>query len=130
MEFELTYEFASDGRLNYWRALNWLGVGIATESAEALAIRQAGEDSVVGAISTSVTFSMNAVLRWVYWWHSTENKPEDRSSSEWSFADNCHSACLPMKPNGRLSVAMRRGILDCLLERAQKEFDGALIAEE
>jgi len=42
-----------------------------------LAIRQAGESSIIASISTSVTASMNAVLRWVYWWHSTEAKPED-----------------------------------------------------
>ena len=47
------------------------------ESAEALSIRQSGESSIVGSISTSVTSSMTAVLRWVYWWHSTEDKPED-----------------------------------------------------
>ena len=48
-----------------------------SESAAALAIRQAGESSIIASISTSVTASMNAVLRWVYWWHSTEAKPED-----------------------------------------------------
>jgi hypothetical protein len=48
-----------------------------SESAAALAIRQAGESSIIASISTSVTASMNEVLRWVYWWHSTEATPED-----------------------------------------------------
>ncbi len=58
------------------------------ESAEALASPQAGEGSVVGSISTSVTFSMNAVLRWVYWWHSTENKPEDITAEHLNYTLN------------------------------------------
>jgi len=48
-----------------------------SESAEALSIRQAGESSIIASISSSVTASMNEVLRWVYWWHSTEGRPED-----------------------------------------------------
>ena len=48
-----------------------------SESAEALAIRQVGESSIIAGISASVTASLNDVLRWVYWWHSTEATPED-----------------------------------------------------
>ena len=48
-----------------------------SESAEALAIRQAGESSIIAAIAGSVSASLNDVLRWVYWWHSTETVPGD-----------------------------------------------------
>jgi len=48
-----------------------------SESAEALALRQAGESSVLASISGSVSASLNEVLRWVYWWHSTEETPAD-----------------------------------------------------
>ena len=48
-----------------------------SESAEALTIRQVGESSIIAGISASVTASLNSVLRWVYWWHSTEARPED-----------------------------------------------------
>ena len=47
-----------------------------SESAEALTIRQVGESSIIAGISASVTASMNTVLRWVYWWHSTEATPQ------------------------------------------------------
>ncbi len=94
-------EFKGDGLMTFERALDRverlltvLGSRLLesqkreAESAEALAIRQAGEGSVVGSISTSVTFSMNAVLRWVYWWHSTENKPEDISVEHLNYTLN------------------------------------------
>jgi len=48
-----------------------------SESAAALSIRQAGESSIIASIAGAVSASMNAVLRWVYWWHSTELAPED-----------------------------------------------------
>ena len=34
-------------------------------------------DPYFAGISASVTASLNDVLRWVYWWHSTEATPED-----------------------------------------------------
>ena len=48
-----------------------------SESAEALALRQAGESSIIGSLAVAVTASLNEVLRWVYWWHSTEAEPEE-----------------------------------------------------
>jgi len=48
----------------------------AVETAEALEIRQSGENSVLSAVSLSVSDSMTQVLRWVYWWNSTEELPE------------------------------------------------------
>jgi len=59
-----------------------------SESAEALAIRQAGESSIIAGISTSVTASLNDVLRWVYWWHSTEAAPEDVTAGHISYELN------------------------------------------
>jgi hypothetical protein len=53
-----------------------------SESAEALKLRQAGESSIIGGIATSVTASMNDVLRWVYWWHSTEIAHEDVTAAQ------------------------------------------------
>jgi hypothetical protein len=35
------------------------------------------ESSVLASLSGSLTISMNEVLRWVYWWHSTEESPSD-----------------------------------------------------
>jgi len=59
-----------------------------SESAEALSLRQAGESSIIGSIAVSVTASMNEVLRWVYWWHSTEARPEDVKPEQISYELN------------------------------------------
>jgi hypothetical protein len=47
------------------------------EAAEAIELRQSGENSVLGSLATSVSMSLTHVLRWVYWWNSTEVWPDD-----------------------------------------------------
>jgi hypothetical protein len=47
-----------------------------SESAEALQLRQAGESSIVANISGSISKGLTKVLRWAYWWQSTEDDPE------------------------------------------------------
>ena len=51
------------------------------ETAEAIELRQSGENSVLSSVSLSVSDSLTHVLRWVYWWNSTveslENIGED-----------------------------------------------------
>lgn len=47
-----------------------------SESAEALSLRQAGESSVVANMSSSISKSLTKVLRWAYWWLSTEEDPD------------------------------------------------------
>jgi hypothetical protein len=46
------------------------------ETAQAIELRQSGEHSVLANVSTSVSESLTQVLRWVYWWNSTEESPE------------------------------------------------------
>jgi hypothetical protein len=46
------------------------------ETATAIILRQAGENSVLANIATSVSESLTQVLRWAYWWNSTEVLPE------------------------------------------------------
>jgi len=46
------------------------------ESADAIELRQSGENSVLSAVSISVSDSLTQVLRWVYWWNSTEATPD------------------------------------------------------
>ncbi len=48
----------------------------AVETADAIELRQSGENSVLTAISLSVSDSITQILRWVYWWNSTEELPE------------------------------------------------------
>ena len=51
------------------------------ETAEAIELRQAGENSVLMTLAISLSDSISQVLRWVYWWNSTEQLPEDVSES-------------------------------------------------
>jgi Domain of unknown function (DUF4055) len=94
-------EFKGDGLMTFERALDRverlltvLGSRLlesqkrVSESAEALAIRQAGESSIIAGISASVTASLNDLLRWVYWWHSTESTPEEITAAHISYELN------------------------------------------
>jgi hypothetical protein len=49
------------------------------ETADAIELRQAGENSILMTLALSVSDSISQVLRWVYWWNSTEQFPEDIS---------------------------------------------------
>ena len=51
------------------------------ETAQAIELRQAGENSVLMTLAISLSDSISQVLRWVYWWNSTEQYPEDVSES-------------------------------------------------
>ena len=42
------------------------------ERADAIELRQAGENNVLMTLALSVSDSLTQVLRWVYWWNSTE----------------------------------------------------------
>lgn len=47
------------------------------ETATAIELRQAGEYSILSNVALSVSESLTQVLRWVYWWNSTEELPDD-----------------------------------------------------
>ena len=47
------------------------------ETAAAIELRQSGENSVLSTVSLSVSDSLTQMLRWVYWWNSTEETPDD-----------------------------------------------------
>ena len=49
------------------------------ETSDAIELRQAGENSVLMTLALSLSDSISQVLRWVYWWNSTEQYPEDVS---------------------------------------------------
>ena len=46
------------------------------ETAAAIELRQSGENSILNTISLSISSSLTHVLRWVYWWNSTETIPD------------------------------------------------------
>jgi hypothetical protein len=47
------------------------------ETADAIELRQSGENSILGALAGSVSMSLTHVLRWAHWWNSTESMPDD-----------------------------------------------------
>ena len=58
------------------------------ETAEAIELRQTGEHSILSNIATSVSESLSQVLRWVYWWNSTEATPDEVTSGQVTFELN------------------------------------------
>jgi hypothetical protein len=58
------------------------------ETAEAIELRQTGEHSILSNIAMSVSESISQVLRWAYWWNSTETSPEDVTTGQVTFELN------------------------------------------
>ena len=58
------------------------------ESAEAIELRQSGEHSILSNIALSVSESVTQILRWAYWWNSTEATPEDVTTEQVTFELN------------------------------------------
>ena len=94
-------EFKGDGLMTFERALDRserllsvLGSRLlesqkrVSESAEAIALRQVGESSIISATAASVSASLSQVLRWVFWWHSTEATPADITSTHFNYELN------------------------------------------
>ncbi len=52
------------------------------ETATAIELRQSGEYSILGGVAFSVSESLTQMLRWVYWWNSTEELPDDVSDTQ------------------------------------------------
>ena len=52
------------------------------ETAQAIELRQSGENSILGHIAVNVSASLTQVLRWAYWWNSTEESPDDVTNDQ------------------------------------------------
>jgi len=52
------------------------------EAAEAIELKQSGENSILGALAECGGMSLTQVLRWAYWWNSTEAMPDDVSNED------------------------------------------------
>jgi len=52
------------------------------ETATAIELRQSGEYSILGSLATSLSESLTQVLRWAYWWNSTEELPDAVSADQ------------------------------------------------
>jgi hypothetical protein len=58
------------------------------ETAEAIELRQGGESSILGNIAINVSASLTQVLRWAYWWNSTEETPDAVTNEQVHFELN------------------------------------------
>ncbi len=52
------------------------------EPATAIELRQSGENSILANIAFNVSASLTHVLRWAYWWNSTEALPDDVTNEQ------------------------------------------------
>lgn len=52
------------------------------ETAQAIELRQSGEHSVLSGVASSVSESLTQVMRWAYWWNSTDEIPDAVTSNE------------------------------------------------
>ena len=52
------------------------------ETAQAIELRQSGENSILGNIAVNVSASLTQVMRWAYWWNSTDDSPEDVTNEQ------------------------------------------------
>jgi hypothetical protein len=52
------------------------------ETAEAIELRQSGENSILANIAVNVSASLTQILRWSYWWNSTEESPDDVTTEQ------------------------------------------------
>ena len=52
------------------------------ETAQAIELRQSGENSILGNIAINVSSSLTQVLRWAHWWNSTEESPDDVTNEQ------------------------------------------------
>jgi len=52
------------------------------ETATAIELRQSGENSILGNIALNVGASLTQVMRWAYWWNSTEAMPDDITNEQ------------------------------------------------
>ena len=53
-----------------------------SETAQAVELRRSGENSILGNIAVNLSASLTQVLRWAYWWNSTEESPDDVTTEQ------------------------------------------------
>lgn len=94
-------EFQGDGLMSFERAMDRTerlmtslgsrllqGEQTFAQTAEAMTVRAKGEESVIGGIAKSVSDSINQLLCWVAWWHSSKESPWDFSEGDFAYKLN------------------------------------------
>jgi hypothetical protein len=113
-----------------------------SEAAQAIELRQSGENSILGVLAGSAGMSLTQVLKWAYWWNSTETWPDDMTRENVVLELNTDfstkgldateiTAMVNAWQNGALSLdsmldAFRRG--EVLPEGRTNEEESAMIA--
>jgi len=107
------------------------------ETAEAIELRQTGEHSILGNIALSVSESLTQILRWVYWWNSTEDAPDDVSAAQVLLELNTDFSTKGLEPKEIQAVvtawqagAISRDTMTELFRRGEVLPDGRSIEEE
>jgi hypothetical protein len=52
------------------------------ETAQSIELRHSGEDSILANVAVNVGTSLTQVLRWAWWWNSTEASPDDVTNEQ------------------------------------------------
>jgi hypothetical protein len=107
------------------------------ETAEAIELRQTGEHSILGNIALSVSDSLTQILRWVYWWNSTEEAPDDVGADKVLLGLNTDFSAKGLEPQEIQAVvaawqagAISRDTMTELFRRGEVLPDGRSVEEE
>ena len=94
------------------------------ETAEAMQLRQTGENSILANLASSVSESLTQMLRWVHWWNSSEETPGHVTDQQILFELNTDYNPKGMEAQELMAVvnAWRAGAMsqDTLLELLRK----------
>jgi hypothetical protein len=108
-----------------------------SESAEALAIRQGGENSVIGDMAAAISQGLTEALRIVVWWHGTEETPADVPVNSAACQLNSDYDVQPVTASDMVAMvyawqqsAISRDTLHYRLERGEVLPPGRTIEEE
>jgi hypothetical protein len=107
------------------------------ETAEAIALRQTGEHSILSNIATSVSESLSQVLRWACWWNSTEELPEDVTKEQVLIELNTDFSTKGLTPQDITAIvaawqagAVSRDTMTDLFRRGEVLPEGRTVEEE
>ena len=107
------------------------------ETAQAIELRQSGENSILGNIAINVSSSLTQVLRWAHWWNSTEESPDDVTNEQVLVELNTDFSTKGMSPQEIQAVvaawqagAISRDTMTELFRRGEVLPEGRSLEEE
>ena len=107
------------------------------ETAQAIELRQSGENSILGNIAINVSASLTQVLRWAHWWNSTEESPDNVTNEQVLVELNTDFSTKGMSPQEIQAVvaawqagAISRDTMTELFRRGEVLPEGRSLEEE